>query len=552
MEKRLNFALFVLFLSAPCIAADPFGIELERHGNGSNLIVTLKVSIPPRHHIYANQMRIESESGVPFKRIGGNQPVKVRDSFSDEVLESYTNDVVLQYLPVSVLSAGEVIKVSYQGCDEFQCFFPVTRVFAADSSSQSAFGEARAKSRSEPRDGAGWKESLSGLSNVATASGFLNAREFQSFLNKAEGHQDDATAPESIGARIKAASLLFSANPLEFFKLYGVWWTVMIILAGGLLLNLTPCVLPMIPINLAIIGVGAQNGTKAKGFLLGGAYGIGIALVYGLLGLVVVLTGSQFGVLNSMPWFNVIIGAVFVLLALAMFDVFAIDMTRFQRTGSGSEGQQGKVATAMFMGGISALLAGACVAPVVIAVLLLSGNLYAQGAGIGLLLPFILGLGMALPWPFAGAGLSFLPKPGAWMTWVKTGFGVLILLFAIYYFSLAYQGWWGRKVVAQTEEGVHRITGTEVGAWKQVADEAARTGKPVFVDFWATWCKNCEAMELSTFRAPDVKQRLSGYIVVKFQAEDLTDKEIREVADFFGVKGLPTYVVLKEGGNIQL
>ena len=63
--------------------------------------------------------------------------------------------------------------------------------------------------------------------------------------------------------------------------------------------------------------------------------------------------------------------------------------------------------------------------------ILLSADLYSKGTVAGLLLPFLLGVGMALPWPFAGAGLSFLPKPGKWMEKVKYGFGVLILVFAI-------------------------------------------------------------------------------------------------------------------------
>ena len=79
------------------------------------------------------------------------------------------------------------------------------------------------------------------------------------------------------------------------------------------------------------------------------------------------------------------------------------------------------------MGAVAALLAGACVAPVVIQVVLFSSNLYATGTTIALALPFCLGLGMAIPWPIAGAGLAALPKPGAWMVRVKQAFGVFIL-----------------------------------------------------------------------------------------------------------------------------
>ena len=542
--------VFGVLLTQWAGAVDPFGVDLSRVAGGTNLVVMLKVVIPPHHHIYADQLRVESQSGVVFDVAGGDKAVLLRDTFSDGARLSYTNNVVLQYRSVAPVAATETLKVSYQGCSEEQCYFPQTSIFEARVSGEASIEPSPETRRTVPDGTPGWRSALSGMTPVATASGYLNAKEFISFLSAADGHKESAEYPESLATRLKAASLLFSANPLEFFKLYGIWWTVLIILAGGLLLNLTPCVLPMIPINLAIIGVGAQNGSKARGFLLGGAYGVGIALVYGVLGLVVVVTGSQFGVLNSMPWFNAVIGGVFVLLSFAMFDVFSIDLTRFQRAGSGADGSQGNIMTAMFMGGISALLAGACVAPVVIAVLLLSSNLYAQGAGIGLVLPFILGAGMALPWPFAGSGLSFLPKPGVWMTWVKKGFGVLILLFALYYFSLAYQGWWGRKAIVEVESGVFQISGTDEAMWKAVAAESAKTGKPVFIDFWATWCKNCEAMELTTFRAKDVKQRLSGYVVVKFQAENLTEKGTREVADFFNIKGLPTYLVLKKGSAV--
>ena len=99
------------------------------------------------------------------------------------------------------------------------------------------------------------------------------------------------------------------------------------------------------------------------------------------------------------------------------------------------------------------MLAGACVAPVVIGqVIVFSSNLYATGVAVALALPFLLGLGMAIPWPITGAGLSFLPKPGPWMVRVRQAFGVFILGTAVYYGYLSYglfsQRWVDPELVA--------------------------------------------------------------------------------------------------------
>src|SRR4029077_9498467 len=142
--------------------------------------------------------------------------------------------------------------------------------------------------------------------------------------------------------------------------------------------------------------------------------------------------------INASPWFNLGITILFVVLALAMFDVITIDFSRFSSRVHVGESSRGTFLVAFGMGAVAALLAGACVAPVVIQVVLFSSNLYATGTTVALALPFLLGVGMAVPWPLAGAGLAALPKPGAWMVRVKQVFGILILAMAAYYGYEAY------------------------------------------------------------------------------------------------------------------
>jgi len=543
MNKMIAFVWGLSMASA--LAADPFEVDFKQEVSVTTRVVRVSVAVPPGHHIFSDQVEA-SLSGVaePLQPIDGDHPLKVHDAFSNVDRDSFTNSFTLRYsLPASSVKDAK-FTFSYQGCSEKECFFPVTKVFLlpTDDPDRSVVTRLATGPAETPRF---WEATGSSPRLAATTTGYVPAPDFLEFLDRAEGRSTHHANPPGIIAHIKAGFVLFGENPVKFLERYGIWLTVLLILAGGFLLNLTPCVLPMIPINLAILGIGSQNGTRSRGLLLGGAYGMGIALVYGVLGLIVVLTGAQFGTLNSLPWFNAAMGLLFLVLALAMFDLVSIDLTRFQPgLAVASPRDTGGVWPALIMGGVSALLAGACVAPVVIAVLLLAGSLFSKGTAVGLILPFILGLGMALPWPLAGAGLTLLPKPGAWMNRVKYGFGVFILLLALYYFSLAYHGWRGPSALPVASEGTIALSVSDHGRWKDILQESARDGRPILVDFWATWCKNCEVMELTTFRDKGVRERLSRYHVVKFQLENPSDPAAAAVADQFGVMGLPTYLVL--------
>ena len=359
---------------------------------------------------------------------------------------------------------------------------------------------------------------------VGTTGGFLGSEAFIEFV-------DDAEA-----GRVRQG----------WFESKGALAIVAIVLLGGLALNLTPCVLPMVPINLGIIGAGAHGGSRAQGFMLGGAYGLAMALVYGALGLVVILTAGTFGTINASPWFNLAIAVLFVVLALAMFDIITIDFSSLQSKVQFSE-KGGKYLVAFGMGAVAALLAGACVAPVVIQVVVFSSDLYSKGQVMALALPFLLGIGMAVPWPIAGAGISLLPRPGTWMVRVKQAFGVLILGFAAYYGYLGYEIV-SQRFVDPTEVADSVQEKIEEG-WVPSLDaglaQAKAENKMVLVDVWATWCKNCLTMDKTTFKDPEVMARLDDYVKVKYQAEDPEASPAREVIKRFEGIGLPVYAVLK-------
>ncbi len=523
--------------------ADPFGVGVSASADGTGWVAAVTFTVPARHHLYADDIRVQETGGLALVSAAVAKPTRIHDSFTGDERDVYTNDFVLSYRMGASTLTGLVLKVDYQGCDEATCFFPQTRLFPLAPVVRDVPPEAR-----PVENGIGdWPAFDAALKIEERAVGYLRATEFTAFLDEAlHGRGAGSQGSSSVWIRIRETAALFSASPAEFLRRFGATWTVVLILLGGLLLNLTPCVLPMIPVNLAILGVGAQGSSRARGFGLGAAYGAGIAVVYGMLGLVVVLSGSQFGALNSSPGFNAAIAVVFAVLGLAMFDVIQIDLTRFQGGTGGSPARRGSYVAAAGMGGIAALLAGACVAPVVIAVLLLSGTLYAAGAAVGLVLPFVLGLGMALPWPLAGAGLAFMPKPGVWMSRVKAGFGVFIMGLAIYYASVAVRGWRGPRAAGPADAGIVHVSADQgPAAWARVVALAHAAGKPVFVDFWATWCKNCEAMDATTFREARVRESLQGFVVVKCQAERPNDAATRATLEHFGVKGLPTYVVLK-------
>lgn len=531
---------------------------------GSTVRVALTVTLPERFHVQSDAPRdpsliptvltIDAPAGLTVVEVVYPDPTDFDQAGQAEPLAVFEHEfmigVVLDVADDTPTGSLDVpARLRYQACDDRVCFAPVTadlvwpisvvgpgaqasRAHRADFESI-AFGTGGAPTippvftgtaaLPPPVDDAGVSR-LDRFRVAATQGGYLGTADFLQFVRNAE------TGAQEPG-------LFEGRGPLAI---------LLIVLLGGLALNLTPCVLPMIPINLAVIGAGASAGSRTRGFLLGGVYGSAMALVYGSLGLIVILTAGTFGTINASPWFNLSIAVVFVALALAMFDVFTIDLSRFSPALGPNGSGRGTMAVAFSMGAIAALLAGACVAPVVIQVVLFSSDLYAKGTVAALALPFLLGVGMAIPWPLAGAGLTALPRPGAWMVRVKQAFGVIILATAAYYGYLAYglfaDRWVDADEVASSVE--EKLKEGWYSSFEDGLAVAEREQKPVLVDMWATWCKNCLTMDLTTLADETVTAALDGYVKIKFQAEQLNEEPARGVIQRFGGIGLPHYAIL--------
>lgn len=293
-----------------------FQLELGWHVNSNKPLDAF--SIP-------TELSIEPSPGISLLKTVYPKHQIIKLGFSPDPVAVYEQNFNLGII-VSVAADAAVSphilkgRLRYQACNDKQCAPPtdlaveITVNVLAPSQAVATHGElqplfdsvlwAGENQEAAPQEKKGAKlgsvepEDVNGLLDGFVERGrlfgYAGVKDFRSFIDQAEkGTWDN-------GNRL--------ANK-------NGWLVLVLVLAGGLLLNLTPCVLPLIPITIAIIGAGARAGSRARGFALGGAYGLGIALVYGALGLVVVLgLSTAFGAINSTVWFNAAIAVLFLLL----------------------------------------------------------------------------------------------------------------------------------------------------------------------------------------------------------------------------------------------
>ena len=512
-----------LFAAAP-VTADSWKLTVQ-DGN-----LALALTLPANAHAYEASTGPVLPDGIA--PVSAPEPKQEIDALTEELESFFVGPGVVTWILPQAAAIDGKLKVKWQVCVGEMCYPPSSAELAVpgaapqqDTEKTGNAGKIEPSGNASDENEAAENEvpgtfEILPFTLVASADGYLDAEKFLGFL----------TGDES-----KFTAFTFAGK--------GFLMMLLIAVLGGVMLNLTPCVLPLIPVNLAMIGAGQASGNgRFTRVWHGAAYGAGITVTYGLLGVISVLMGTTFGGIDSSWIFNAVVAAIFVVLALATFDVFAID---FSRLGSSIRLPQSAHFGGIFlMGALSAVLAGACVAPVLAAALVQTAKMVAHGDYYGLALPFALGFGMALPWPIAAAGFGLFPKPGRWMMRVKFVLGAFILGLAAYY------GWtaWTLFADGRAEAAGMASAQETAGATAEInaaLKESATTGRPVLLDFTAAWCKNCKAMELTTFQVPEVKAVMDGMIFVKVHADKPSAPETAALMKMFEVPGLPAYRIIQ-------
>jgi len=607
--------------------------SVESFKSGKSAPVTLELTIRTPFHINSDQpaeeylipttVNFKSRPGVTYGWPQFPRPALRRLGFSDtplSVFEGVVNLTVEVTVAADFSGTAWAIEgtVGYQACDNQSCLpprdaafsrtvtvasgRPITPPAAAVETKGQVAPPAAAKTSTEPPAGKNENRVQQPDENAKKSASSLSPAVD---VGKSAG-VSAAAAPSSSPAPISSLSSPVSGKPFPF-EGKGLAVIFLLVFLGGLALNLTPCVYPIIPITISYFG-GQAEGKKGAVALHAVLYVLGMAVTYSILGVVAAFTGGLFGAALSYPPVLIVIALIMVALALSMFDVYEFRMPAFLNKLAGGS-QKGYLGT-ILMGLTVGIVAAPCIGPFVLGLLTYVGN--RGNVFLGFSLFFVLALGRGVPFLILGffsGSLSKLPRSGGWMVWVRKIFGFILIAMAAYflktlfpdtlYYHLAlalvmliggiYMGWieptkTAGKVFPYIRvligviflvlalvfagQGVEEYVGETITAetsgpaagfaagaiaWRPYSEEAlaeaARAGKPVFIDSYADWCIPCKELDKKTFRRPEIIAASRDFIMLKANLTVGNDGNVKAFYKKFNVRGVPTLIFLKSDGT---
>ena len=525
----------------------------------------INAKIPSEDFLIPTSLELGASEGIAVGKLEYPKPLVKKFDFSEKALAVYEGTIYI-FTSISIsddLSNPEIIfagQLGYQACDHHTCLAP-------DEIEVSQ------------------KFSLAGPGETIIVT---NQEVFKAKL------ATSATAETEIAQKESglAATILERGWFLTFFLVF----------LGGLALNLTPCVYPLIPITISYFG-GQSEGKKGGLLVHAFIYVFGMAITYSILGVIAALTGSLFGAALQNPIVLVGIAIILIGLALSMFDLYEIRIPAFLSNFAGGA-KKGLFGT-FFMGLTVGIVAAPCIGPFVLALLTFVGE---RGDVIlGFWMFFILALGLGIPFIFLAlfsGSIHKIPRSGAWMIWVRNIFGFILIAMAVYFlqplfpsgllYSLTlaftmliagiYMAWLEptkapgkifsiiRNLVgiiffiisiffatdgiqASIQEALNTSTiaaGNQTDLmqinWLEYSEDQLQSAwadnKPIMLDFYADWCIPCKELDKFTFSEPEVIELSKNFVMMKVDLTKAGDPLSKSLKNKYKIKGVPTLIFL--------
>lgn len=372
-------------------------------------------------------------------------------------------------------------------------------------------------------------------------------------------------------------------------KGWAIIWTLLGIFAGGITLNLTPCVYPLIPITVSYFG-GRTGQSKGKRIAHGTCYIGGLSVTNSILGVTAALTGGLMGSLLQSPIVLGAVAGILVFLATSLLGFWELRLPN-RLTQAASKSYTGYFGS-LFMGITLGIVAAPCIGPFVLGLLTWVASI--GSPWLGFLIFFTLSIGLGLPLFFLAVfsgKLDKLPRSGEWMVWIRKMMGWVLMGMAAYFIrpilgpsagnlvlplvvfvAAVHLAWIDRThTSSRTFDWIKAgiaivgvtVTTYMIGSlilqgpgvqWRlysnQLLSEAVEKQKPVIIDFTASWCAPCRELDEVTFHNPEVvKQAEQDFFMIKVDLTRKGDLENDRLLKKYNVKGVPTVVFLDKQGE---